>query len=70
MQYIKIIEIKSELVFGHRCLSVRLQIICSRICLRIGDQKLAQIRDKSGTPSQKRDKWASRENCDFSGTRR
>ena len=41
------IQIKSELIFGHRCVSIRLQ--------------RWENRDKSGTPSQKRDKWASRD---------
>ena len=45
------IQIKSQLIFGHRCVSTRLQRWANR--------------DKSGTPSQKQDKWAFRENCDF-----
>ena len=44
------IHLKSELIFGHRCIRWL--------------QRWAN-RDKSGSPSQKRDKWASRENCDF-----
>ena len=41
------IQIKSELIFGHRCVSIRLQRWANR--------------NKSGTLSQKRDKWAFRE---------
>ena len=45
------IQIKSELIFGHRCVSIRLQRWANRV--------------KSGTPSKKWDKWASRVNLYF-----
>jgi len=45
------VQVKSELIFGHLCISIQLWRWANR--------------DNSGTPSQKRDKWASQENCDF-----
>ena len=45
------IEIISQLIFGHQRVSIQLQRWANR--------------DKSRTPSQKRNKWASLENCDF-----
>jgi len=48
------IQEKSELILGHRCISIQLQM---------GN---CQCRDKSGTSSHQWDKWASRKNCDFS----
>ena len=42
---------RKKLIFVHRCVRIRLQRWTNR--------------DKSGTPSRKRDKWASLENCDF-----
>ena len=51
------IQIKSELIFGRKIL-----------VFGLWNSAVCQCRNKSGTPSQNRDKWASWESCDFART--
>ena len=41
-------------------------MVTRQLELNSGKRSSLSSRDKSGTPGQKRDKWASRETCDFS----